>query len=455
MLKKHFVFDREYFKALCTVALPLALQNVINNGVSAMDTIMLGELGDIAVSGASLGGQTFFLMMIAGFGVCGGASVLIAQYWGKGNVGVIRRVMRISTLTMFLISIVFFLGAFFFTPQIMSLFSNETAVIEAGVAYLKTLSIGFVFYALSNCYFLALRGVEQVKVSTTVYAMSFFVNVIVNYTFIFGKFGAPALGVQGAAIGTVAARIFEFCCAAVYMYCIEKKIGFKWHCMFKIDRTLIPDFIHHALPVMGNEFIWGIGSVTTGIIMGHIGSTYVAANSVVTVLFNLSSVFTFGVANAASVMCGKTIGQGKMERAQKTALTLNVTAFCIGFIMSMIVMLVRTPFLSIYNITPEAKLAAYQMLTVVICIQPIAALDIVNIIGVLRGGGDTKLALMLDGGGMWLINIPLSVLMGLVLKAPAPFVYLSMRCDAFIKIFIEFRRILSGRWLRTVTRDNA
>ena len=123
--------------------------------------------------------------------------------------------------------------------------------------------------------------------------------------------------------------------------------------------------------------------------------------------------------------------------------------------MSLVVLLVRSPFLSIYNITPEAKLAAFQMLTVVVCIQPLAALDIVNIVGVLRGGGDTKLALLLDGGGMWFINIPLSVLLGLVIGAPAPFVYLSMRCDAFVKIIIELRRIRSGKWIRTVTRDNA
>ena len=455
MLKKHFVFDKEYFKMLFAIGMPIALQNVINHGVSAMDTIMLGELGDIAVSGANLGGQTFFLMMIAGFGVCGGASVLIAQYWGKNQTDVIRRIMRISTLTMFIISVVFSVAGFTIPTQIMSVFSKEPEVIAAGASYLKTLSVGFVFYALSNCYFLALRGVEQVKVSTTVYGMSFFVNVIVNYMFIFGKFGAPALGVQGAAVGTVTARIFEFFCAAVYMYFIEKKIGFKWHCMFKLDTSLIPDFIHHALPVMGNELIWGMGSVTTGIIMGHIGSTFVAANSVVTVIFNLASVFTFGVANAAAVICGKTIGQGKLERAQKTALTLNLTAFVIGVIMSVVVVIIRNPFLSIYNITPQAKLAAYQMLTVVIFIQPLAALDIVNIVGVLRGGGDTRLALMLDGGGMWLINIPLSVLMGLVIGAPAPLVYLGMRCDSFVKIIIELRRILSGKWIRTVTRDDA
>lgn len=454
MLRKHFLFEKDFFKTLIAIGLPIALQNVISSGVSAMDTIMLGQLGDIAVSGASLGGQTFFLMSMGCFGICGGAAVLIAQYWGKGQVDVIRRVMRISTMFCGILALAFTLLAFNFPEIMLSLFSHEPEVIQAGSKYLKTLSIGFIFYALSNCYFLALRGVEQVKVSTSVYAMSFFVNVIVNYIFIFGKFGAPALGVQGAAIGTVAARMFEFACAMVYMYFIEKKIGFKIHCMFRIDKRLLPDFLKYALPVMGNEFIWGMGSFAIGMIMGRIGSTYVAANSVVSVIYQLSSVFTFGIANSAAVICGKTIGQGDLERTQKTAKTLNLCAFAVGIIMSVVVFLVRNPFIGFYEITPEAKTAAFNMLTVVIFIQPLSAIDIVNIVGVLRGGGDTKLALALDGGGMWLVNIPMSILLGLVIKAPAALVYLSMRCDVFFKIFIEIWRIFSGKWIRTVTRDD-
>ena len=454
MLKKHFLFEKDFFRTLIAIGLPIALQNVISSGVTAMDTIMLGQLGDIAVSGASLGGQTFFLMSMGCFGICGGAAVLIAQYWGKGQVDVIRRVMRISAMFCGVLALVFTFIAFNFPQFMLSLFSKETEVVSAGSSYLKILSIGFIFYALSNCYFLALRGVEQVKVSTTVYAMSFFVNVFVNYVFIFGKFGAPALGVKGAAIGTVAARVFEFICAMVYMYFIERKIGFKIHCMFKIDTRLLPDFMKYALPVMGNEIIWGMGSFVTGMIMGRIGSTYVAANSVVAVIYNLSSVFTFGIANSAAVLCGKTIGQGDMKKAQKAAATLNLCAFVVGCIMSIVILVVRGPFISLYEITPEAKAAAFAMLTVVIFVQPLSAIDIVNIIGVLRGGGDTKLALCLDGGGMWLINIPMSILLGLVLKAPAPLVFLSMRCDAFIKIFIEIWRIASGKWIRTVTRDD-
>lgn len=454
MLKKHFLFEKDFFKMLFAIGLPIALQNVISSGVTAMDTIMLGQLGDIAVSGASLGGQTFFLMSMGCFGICGGAAVLIAQYWGKGQVDVIRRVMRISTMFCGILSLVFTLVAFFFPEFMLSLFSHEAEVVKAGSEYLKILSIGFMFYALSNCYFLALRGVEQVKVSTTVYAMSFFVNVIVNYIFIFGKFGAPALGVKGAAIGTVAARMFEFTCAMIYMYFIENKVGFKIHCMFKIDTRLLPDFIKYALPVMGNEFIWGMGTFATGMIMGRIGSTYVAANSVVSVIYQLSSVFTFGIANSAAVICGKTIGQGRLERAQKTANTLNLCGFVVGVVMSMVVFIVRNPFLSLYEITPEAKMAAFNMLTVVMLVQPLSAIDIVNIVGVLRGGGDTKLALALDGGGMWFVNIPMSILLGLVVHAPAALVYLSMRCDVFIKIFVEIWRITSGKWIRTVTRDD-
>ncbi len=320
MLKKHFLFEKEFFISVISIALPIAIQNVISSGVTAMDTIMLGQLGDIAVSGASLGGQPFFFMMVAIFGISGGASVLISQYWGKGQTEVIRRVMRISCMFSFILSLILTIVSFFFPTQIMSMFSNEKEVITASALYLKTLSVGFVFYALSSSYFIALRAVEQVVVSTRIYVMSFFVNVAINYMFIFGKFGAPALGVQGAAIGTVSARIFEFIAAMIYMYFMENKVGYKLHCMFKIDKKLLPDFAKHSLPVMGNEFIWGMGSVATGMIMGRIGSTFVAANSVVSVLYQLVSVFTFGIANAAAVICGKTIGQGKIERAEKNLL---------------------------------------------------------------------------------------------------------------------------------------
>ena len=455
MLKEHFLFEKDFFNTVFAIKLPLAMQNVISFGVNAMDSIMLGSLGDIAVSGANLGGQPFFLMSMVGFGLAGGGNVLISQYWGKGEKDVIRKVMRISMLAVTVVAVLATLVCFFFPYQVMSLYTNEPDVQAAAAGYLKVISLGFVFYAIANNYMSSLRAVENVKMSTIVYSMSFFVNVLFNYMFIFGKFGAPELGVVGAAMGTLIARIFEFVCIVVYMYVVEKNIGYKMHCMFKLDSALIPDFIHHALPVVGNEMIWGLGATATSMIMGRIGSTFVAANSITNVIAQLAQVFIFGISNAAAVVCGKTIGEGRRERAQKTAQTLLLMAVGFGFISTVVILALRTPFLTIYDITPEAKTSAYNMMLVLALVQPVAAIDIISIVGILRGGVDTKLCLALDVCGMWFINIPMGILTGLVLKIPPRLIFLAMRSDSFIKIFIEIRRIASGKWIRTVTRDDA
>ena len=177
MLKKHFLFEKDFFKTLLAIGLPIAMQNVISFGVNAMDSIMLGSLGDIAVSGANLGGQPFFLMSMVGFGLAGGGNVLISQYWGKGDKDVIRKVMRISMLSVTVIAVMVTLICFFFPYQIMSLYTNEPEVQAAAAGYLRVISIGFVFYAIANSYMSSLRAVENVKMSTVVYCMSFFVNV--------------------------------------------------------------------------------------------------------------------------------------------------------------------------------------------------------------------------------------------------------------------------------------
>ncbi len=452
MLKDKFLFEKQFFKSLFAIVIPIALQNVISFGVNAMDSVMLGSLGDVAVSGANLGGQPFFLMSMAGFGIAGGGAVLISQYWGKGDVETIRKVMRISMLAITVISVIAAFVCFFFPYQVMSLYTHEREVQAAAAGYLRVLSVGFIFYAIANNYMNSLRAVENVKMSTAVYAMSFFVNVFFNYIFIFGKFGAPRLEVVGAAVGTVFARVFEFIVMTIYMYGFEKEIGYKMHCMFKIDKTLLPDFMHHALPVIGNEMIWGLGATATSMIMGRIGATFVAANSITMVIAQLAQVFIFGVANAAATLCGITIGSGQKERAQKVANTMLLTGLVFSFVSMAIILLLRNPFLTIYDITPRAKENAYNMMFVLALTQPIAAIDIISIVGILRGGGDTKLGLALDGGGMWLCNIPMGIITGLVLKIPPALIFVAMRSDSFIKIFIELRRISSGKWIRTVTR---
>ncbi len=454
MFKEKFLFEKDFIKSIFAIAFPIALQNMISFGVQAMDTIMLGRLGDTAVSAATLGGQPSFLLYLLGFGLSGGGSVLIAQYWGKKNVEVIKKVMRTSMLFITIASLIVSVISFLFPMQIMSIFSSEPEVVKASSEYLRVMSVGFMFSAIASNYTMSMRAVEKVKMSTIIYALSFFVNIFFNYMFIFGEFGAPELGVVGAAIGTVIARIFEFSCVIIYMYFIEKDIGYKMHCMFKIDTSIISDYLKNAAPVVMNEMVWALGTSAITIVMGRMGQTFVAANSVTMVLFNLASVAIFGIANASAVLSGKTIGEGDLQKAQKVAHTLLLFAVSLGFCGTILLLVIRTPFLNFYNITDEAKSIASQMIFVLAILMPLSATDVVNDIGILRGGADTKFAVLLTSCGMWGINVPLGFLTGLVIGLPAPLVFLSMRIDSLFKIPLQLYRVLSGRWIRTVTRDD-
>ncbi len=452
MLKEKFLFEKDFMKSIFAIAFPIALQNMISFGVQAMDTIMLGRLGDTAVSAATLGGQPSFLLYLFGFGLTGGGSVLIAQYWGKKNIEVIKKVMRTSMLFITVTAIIVSVVCFLFPVEIMRIFSKEEEVVLAASEYLKVMSVGYIFSSIASNYTMSMRAVEKVKMSTMIYAMSFFVNIFFNYVFIFGELGAPELGVVGAAVGTVIARVFEFSCVIIYMYFIEKDIGFRMHCMVKIEKVIAGDYVRNAAPVVMNEMVWALGTSAITVVMGRLGQTFVAANSVTMVLFNLASVTIFGIANASAVLSGKTIGEGDFKKAQKVAQTLLLFAVCLGFIGTVLLLIIRIPFLNFYNITDEAKAISSQMIFILAVLMPLSALDVVNDIGILRGGADTKFAVLLTSCGMWGINVPLGFFTGLVLGLPAPLVFLSMRIDSLLKIPLQLYRILSGKWIRTVTR---
>ncbi|MEF9976027.1 MAG: MATE family efflux transporter [Oscillospiraceae bacterium] len=450
-LDKHFVLEKRFLFSVMAIALPIAAQNIISFGVSVMDSVMLGSLGDIAISAASLGGQPFFLLMSAGFGLSSGGSVLIAQYWGKKDMGNIRRVMRMSMQFVFAVSVLFTLGCFFFPTFIMSLYSPEKDVVNAAAEYLGIVALSYIPYSISNNYMMSLRAVEKVKVSTLIYVVSFFVNVFFNYVFIFGAFGMPRLEVAGAAVGTVIARFCELFMVLIYMHTREKTVNFRIMDCFKTDWTLLPSYTKHSLPVVGNEMMWGLGATITTLIIGQIGSTFLAANSIAGVVSQLSMVFIFGIGNAAAVLTGKTIGEGDKERTKRVANTLIVLAFTLSLFSCAFLLLIRNPFLSIYKVTAETSDIAYSIITVLAFLQLTISIEVVTIVGVLRGGGDTRTAFAIDCGALWLIGIPMGVLTGLVLKLPAPVVYACMKLDSPVKTVLALTRIRSGKWIRNVT----
>jgi len=447
-----FVRDPHFYRSLAAIAVPIALQNIISFGVNIMDSVMLGSLGDIAISGAALGGQPFFILMMCSFGLSSGGGVLIAQYWGKKDLAAVRRVLSISMRIVLIVSVLFTAVSLAIPRQLMGLFSHEQAVIDASSSYLFVVAFSYVFFALSSNYIMSLRSVEQVKISAVIYGVSFFVNIFFNYCFIFGHFGFPRLEVAGAALGTVIARASELVMVLFYMTFFEKRIGFRPRDLLSFDKTLLPDYIRHALPVVGNEMLWGLGTTISNLVIGRIGSSFVAASSIANVMNQLSGVFIFGVANAAAVLTGKAVGQGNNRLAQQTAQTIWALTFGIGAFSCALLLALRGTVLSIYNITPEARAVATPILTILAFLQLSMAPDVTCIVGILRGGGDTRTAFAFDCGGLWLIAVPLGVLSGLVLHLPAPIVYLCMKLDSPVKLVFSSLRIFSGNWIRNVTR---
>lgn len=447
------VKDKSFYKSLAAIALPIALQNIIGFGVQLMDTIMVGSLGDISLSGVSLANQPFFVFMIFNFGLASGGAVLIAQYWGRKNVDAVRRIMGISMRFVVIAAVVFTLICNVIPEKIVGLFSAEKVVIAEGVRYLKVVSFSYLFYGLSSCYLNSMRAVEKVVMSTVVYVVSFFINVLMNWIFIFGKLGAPALGVVGAAVGTLAARFTEFLMVAVYMHFIEKDIRFHFSFLLKTERQLLPDYLRHSLPVVGSELIWSLGTVVQTAIIGNIGSVFVSANSIAAVVQQLAQVMLFGVGNAAAVLIGKTVGGGKIEAGKKMAKTILLLAFGLGLFSCGLIFLIRRPLAAIYNVTPEAKALAVDIMGVMGAIMVASAVEVVCIIGILRGAGDTRFAFVVDAGCVWFIGVPMGYLAGFVWKLPVLLVYVCLRSDLPVRLAICLVRIFRGRYIKNVTRE--
>lgn len=453
-IQKHFRTDKHFYTTVFSITIPIALQNIISLSVNLMDIIMLGQLGDLAITAANLGGQPFFILNILGFGLASGANVLIAQYWGKGDMHRIRCLLALSLRVVVFASALFTIAGIFFPYQLMSIFSNDTAAINASAEYLSTLAFSFLLFSFSNCYLMCLRAVEQVKVSMAIYSCSFFINVFFNWCFIFGQLGFPVYGIRGAAMGTVMARAFEFVAVVIYMLFFEKRIQFKPFHLFQKTEGLLGDYLKNSAPVVGNELLWGLGMAVINMTIGRMGTSFMAAASIANVMNQLCSVFTFGIANAAAVLCGKTIGSGKSRKeSQRVANSLLVVGEILSLCAGLLLLSLRGPILALYDVTPEAHSIAFSLLTILGCLEPIMGFGCVCIVGVLRGGGDVNANFLLDCGLLWVQAVPLGLLGAFVFHWSAPVVFFAMRSDNIIKVIIALPRILSGKWIRNITRN--
>lgn len=446
--------EKQYFyKTVISLVIPMAIQNLINVGVQAADVIMLGRLNETAISAASLAGQIYFIMTLLFFGLTSGAAVLTAQYWGKGDTVTIEKILGLAVRWAVFIAVLFTAAALLFPMQLMRIFSSEQDVIEQGAQYMRIVALAYIPAAATMVYLNVMRSVERVIISTVVYTISLFVNIILNAVFIFGLCGAPALGVQGAAIATALARFTEFFIVLFYASRMNKTVRIKGHYLLSTEKILVSDFVKYALPVAANELLWGGGISMVTAIIGHLGKSAVAANSVVQVVRQLAMVVIFGIANATAIMLGKAIGEGKKDYARVYSVRFLKITLVLGIGGALVVLGVSPLIKSFMTLGEQANEYLSGMMYIMSYFVIASGFNTVLIVGVFRAGGDTKFGLLLDCGALWCFAIPMGAVAAFVLKLPVIAVYAVLTCDEILKISFSFRRYKSFKWLRDVTRD--
>ena len=445
-----FVRDKSFYKKVVALALPIAAQQLITVGVNMADNVMLGQLGETAMSGATLANNfiSLFQVMCMGFGM--GASVLTSRFYGMGELNSVKKAINIMFRLELIVAAAFALVTGLFPSQIMSLFTTEEAVISAGVGYLL-ISIPCYFlngYALTTS--LVLRSVGKATVPLISSVFSFFINIFFNWIFIFGNLGAPRMEVRGAALGTLLARIVEFSVTMGYLLFKDKNIGLKIQDLTMSTKSLYDEYIRISIPVLVSDTLLGLGNTAVATVMGHIGATFVAANAITTVTMQLATVVIQGISQASCSITGITLGEGKYEKAQKQGVTFAAIGFLIGLVGCGVILALRTSIIGAYKIEPETKELAYQLMDAVAIVVLFQSANSILTKGVLRGGGDTKFLMKADILFLWVCSIPLGALAGLVFHWPGFWIYIMLKIDQFIKAVWCLFRLKSGKWIKKI-----
>ncbi len=450
-LKAHIVTEKSFYKRVLLLIVPVVLQSVINQGVNVMDTVMVGKLGETAISASSLANQFYSIFVLLCMGISAAGLVLSSQYWGAENKATVRRVFDFSMQLVLALGTLFAVLTAFFPKQIMRTYTPEGDVIEAGAKYLRITALIFLPHGLCLVMSNIVRSIGNTRLGLIVSSISFAVNIGANYIFIFGKLGLPAMGVMGAALGTLAARAVEFIVCLVYMLKYEKTLKYRPGGILKPpSAAMLREFRRLGLPAIVSDFILGLAASVISVILGHMGKDVVSAYAIVTVLDRICTVATMGIASASSVVIGQTVGSGNVRRAQREGWSFLLMSAGMGLLSASLVLVIGRMSVEWYNITgPTHQIAAEMMLAsaLIVFFQTIQS---TTTKGILRGGGDTKFLMVADVVFQWCASIPLGYLAGLVLGLPPFWVLLALRIDYIIKAVWMFFRMRSGKWIHKV-----
>ncbi len=430
---RHLNKGKAFYQSLLKLALPVMLQNVLNNSLVMVGTFMLGKLGETEIAAATLANTPFFVVQLVIFGFQSGSSVLFSQYWGKRDMKAINRILGIGIYACAGITLLFSAACFSFSQNIMGLISRDPEIIRMAAGYMRITAFAYVLNCVSVVYISAQRSIENPKLGLVILTNTMAVDTALSYILIFGKFGAPALGIKGAAYAMLVARIVEFFITMVYAFFIRGKLRLDLKTLLLPGRMFLRDFIHFSGPVVLNETIWGIGFSLYSVIYSLMGKSYLAANTIAGNMEKILSSITFGFAIAAGIVIGKMIGEGKEREAMETGKTFHALSVFMGVFLGAVLYAASPVLIGLFNIPDSTKSVVRALITIMALIMPLRCNFVVNAIGTLRAGGDTRFVFFVDIGFMWLICLPLAWYFGLALGLPVVWVFLMPALEDVLK----------------------
>lgn len=445
--------NKGFYWKTARLAVPIMLQNMITIGVNMADTIMVGSLGESALSAVALANQFVNIYQCSCMGIGQGASIMTSRFWGMKNYKAIKQTITITTRICLVLGILFTILTYFFPEFIMKIYISDPDVVAEGIRYLRMLSVSCLLMGLSLTYSNIYRSIGNAKWPLISSTVAFMINIGCNYAFIFGKFGAPVMGVEGAALGTLIARIFEFFFICGYLVFFDKKINYRMKDMLLNCSNLTKEFTKISLPVIISDTLYGFGNSAVSMVMGKIGSQFVSANSITLVTQQLCTVFIQGAAQSSSVIVGNTLGEGNIDRAKQEANLFLKMGLWMGVLSSIIIIVISGPIISLYNITPKTAMIAKQLMYSIGIIMLFRGMNSIMTKGVLRGGGDTKFLMVADILFLWVASIPLGYLTGVIFHLPAFWIYFFLKIDEVMKCVWCVWRLRSGKWIKSISAN--
>lgn len=448
-----FLKDKYFYQTFLRLAIPVILQGFIAAALNLIDTVMVGQLGETELAAVGISNQVFFVLYLFLLGTSGGASIFVSQFWGKRDLQSIRQILGISTIISLATSLLFSMSCIIHPKAIISIFSNDPAVIRLGQEYLGSVCFCFPLVAVTSSFAAVLRSTEEVKLPMRASILGIVINTVLNYLLIFGAFGFPKLGVKGAAMATVFARLIETTVLVLMTYLKKYAVAAKISEMTAISSELIKKFVVTTGSLVAKDMVWGVGMAVYMMVYAKMGTDVVASINIVSTVKQLAYVLFGGIANACLVMVGKAIGANEENTAFKYAYQFLLITIVLGLVSGALTAFTRDLFLLPYKVSPLVHQFASEQLLVFAISLFIVVFNMVAVIGVMRSGGDTTFCLIMDIVAVYLIGLPLAFFGGMVWKLSIAWVMILISIQDVLKFFVLVKRYQSKKWVNNLVDD--